>query len=204
MKPRAFKPFSMASLGLWAAVSLAVATALAGDDPSTPAADTPAASPTPKVKKHKGPKDTADPTLPPKVRKAKDIPFPIPQGKPAHDVTIPSYDLKGNVTSLIQALVMTPVDKEHVQMEQTKFKLNSPDGKDNYEIELPLSVLNLKTNVVSSDHPVVVRTKDFELTGEQMEFNTVERAGELRGHVHMRIHNLKQTIGPGGETPAFK
>ncbi len=80
--------------------------------------------------------------------------------------------------------------------------LNHPDGSEDFHVQLPDSIFNLKTNIITSDHPVTVRTADFELTGERMEFNTVDRTGELKGIVHMVIHNFKQVAGVVPTTPA--
>ncbi len=207
MKPRAFKPSFGVALGLWMAASLALGAVRAGDE-AVKAATSPSpsakAEATPKVKRPKQPRDTGDPSLPPKTRKAKSIDFPAPIGQPSHDVKIPSIDSLGKVLSVIEAATMTAIDKDHAQIEGGTFKLNGPDGNEDYRVEMPVSVINLQTDVITSDHPVTVRTKDFELTGEKMEFNTVDRTGELRGHVHMRIHNLKQTIAPGNNLPAPK
>ena len=43
---------------------------------------------------------------------------------------------------------------------------------------------------------MTISTKDFKLTGEKMEFNTLEREGRLIGSVRMVIHNLKELAGP--------
>ena len=47
-----------------------------------------------------------------------------------------------------------------------------------------------------------ISTQDFELTGEKMEFNTVERAGQLMGNVRMVVHNLKQLAGTSEPKPS--
>ena len=114
---------------------------------------------------------------------------------------VPSYDTVGRLLSMLASAKATRLDDEHVQMDGMVFTTNGADGQEEYRVEMPTSVFNLKTNVVASEHPVAIRTKDFELTGNGMEFDTVERTGELHGHVHMRIHNLKSVAVPGG-TPA--
>jgi lipopolysaccharide export system protein LptC len=67
---------------------------------------------------------------------------------------------------------------------------------------MPASVFNLKTHIITSEDPVVVRTQDFELTGEKMEFNTVDRTGRLLGKVRMVVHNLKQVTAQPEPSPA--
>ena len=97
---------------------------------------------------------------------------------------------------------ITRLDNERVEMHGTEIDMNHPDGKEDFHVELPDSIFNLKTNIITSDHAVTVRTADFELTGERMQFNTVDRTGELQGHVHMVIHNFKQVAGVIPSTPA--
>lgn len=194
MKPRLLKWF----VGVLTVASVAVSLAVSLSAQTAPDASPVAKAKDASGKKPKAPrKDTGDSSLPPKTRKAKEIPYPVPMGFPSHDIKIPSYDNLGKVLSTVAAAKATRIDNEHVQMEGMVFDLNQTGDKDSYHVEMPTCVLNLKTNVVTSEQPVVIRTKDFELTGEKVQFDTVERSGELRGRVHMRIFNLKQVATPG-------
>ena len=184
--------------GAWAQVNdtpppLGVAT------PSpTPEASTQKPTPAqrdPKGKTPKEPKAT-------RIRQPKEIPFPLPIGKFGHDVKIPQADITGQILQMLQSAKITRLDNERVEMHETNIDLFHPDGKEDFHVVLPDSILNLKTQIISSDHPVTVRTDDFELTGERMQFNTVDRTGELQGHVHMVIRNLKQVAGMTPTTPA--
>ena len=192
MKPRTFRSL-VGALVLVTAASLA----LAAEPTGSPVPDTSPTGEASKAKQGKGRKDTGDPTLPPKVRKAKEIPFPLPIGKDSHGMKVPSYDPVGKVLSVIQAATAHRIDNEHVQLDGMTFDLSGTDDKDAYKVVMPTSILNLKTNVLTGDHAVTIQTKQFELTGEKVLFNTVERTGELQGHVHMVIHNLKQVATPG-------
>ena len=99
------------------------------------------------------------------------------------------------------AMKVTRINNELVQMDESNLDFKQPDGKEDFHVELPKIVLNLKTHMINSDDPVTIRTQDFELTGEKMEFNTVDRTGKLIGKVHMVIHNLKQIAGPQQTPP---
>ena len=156
----------------------------------------------PKGRKGKGARNPNDSTSTPKKRTAKEIPFPVPIHRSAFKARIPSYDAMGKLLSVIDSAKMTHIDNEHVQMDGMKFVMNEANDKDDSHVEMPTCVLDLKTNIITSDHPVVIRTKDFELTGDRVQFNTVEQTGELQGHVHMLIHNLKQVATPGQPAPA--
>ncbi len=132
----------------------------------------------------------------PKVKKPKPIPFPLPVGDSGKVLTIPEYSGTAQLLSQIMAMKATRISNELVQMKEMKMDLYHPDGKEDFHIILPTSVFNLETHIITSEEPVTVQTQDFELTGEKMEFNTVDRTGRLLGNVHMVIHNLKQAVGP--------
>ncbi len=136
------------------------------------------------------------------MRKAKEFSFPLPIGETAHGFNLPQLGATGQLLSQLIAVKVTHLDNEHVEMHDALIHLNHPDGSEDFHVQLPDSIFNLKTNIITSDHPVTVRTADFELTGERMEFNTVDRTGELKGIVHMVIHNFKQVAGVVPTTPA--
>ena len=150
-------------------------------------------------KKKKG--ETASPSpSPAKGKGGGSIPLPLIPGKPAENIRIPDLDVTGKVLSLLMAAKATRLDDDHLKMEGMHMDFNKPDGKEDFHVDMPASVFNLKTHIISSDDPVTIKTQDFELTGEKMEFNTVEREGRLVGSVRMVIHNLKQLSGQQAPT----
>ena len=185
----AWRPL-LAGAALGALVSLSTLT-LAAEDTPAPA---PSASPEATVKPAKAGKGTPKPPKP-NAPVSKEIPIVLPIGEDAKVVKIPQIGAFGQVLSQLMAAKMTRIDADHLQMQGTTLDLNKADGKSDYPIEIPTSIFDTPTHIVSSDDPVVIRTEDFELTGERMKFNTVERSGELLGKVKMRIHNLKSTAG---------
>ena len=160
---------------------------------AVPPAEPPAPPKPPKPGKRAKPSATPKPP--------KEILFPLPNGEKANNVKIPEIGLLGQLLSQMDAAQMTRIDNEHVQMHQLKIDLYHPDGKEDFHITMPSSVFDLKTHIITSTEPVTVKTDDFELTGERMEFNTVDRTGKLLGHVSMHIHNLKQVAAPPDATP---
>ena len=168
----------------------------------TPAAVQPAESAKPAKPAKLGRK--AKPAGTPKVRQIKEIPFPLPIGDHASNAKIPELGLAGQILSQMNAAQMTRLDNQHVQMHELKIDLYHPDGKEDFHILLPTSVFDLQTHIITSNQPVTVVTQDFELKGERMEFNTVDRTGKLLGHVEMHIHNLKQVAAVPDATPAPK
>jgi hypothetical protein len=137
----------------------------------------------------------------PGVKKPRPLQFPLGVSDSAKKLKIPETDRAGALLSLLMAAKATRVDDEHVQMSEMNLDLYHPDGKEDFHIIMPTSIFNLKTRIISSDDPVTVRTQDFELTGEKMEFNTVERTGKLMGKVRMLVHNLKQVAGGSNSEP---
>ncbi len=123
------------------------------------------------------------------------IPLPIAPGKIANNLRLPDMDATGKLLSQLLSDKATRLDEDRVKLEGMRMDFNKPDGKQDFHVVMPASILNLKTHIITSDDPVTVRTQDFELTGEKMEFNTLEREGRLVGSVHMVIHNLKQVAG---------
>lgn len=184
MKPRA--PKLLTAICLCGALSLWPGVARAQD-----AKETPVAEASPSGRKAKKPRDPSEPARTPKPRKAKDIHFPVPKGEPATDIKVPEYSLEGQLLKQLMAAKATNIDDEHIQMEKMRIDLNKPDGSEDFHIEMPTSTLNLKTNVITTEQAVSIQTKDFDLYGEKMKFDTVERSGELVGRVHMVVRNAK-------------
>ena len=139
--------------------------------------------------------------LTPGGKKIKPITLPLIKDEPALGLRIPELSPAGQLLSQLMAAKATRIDDEHVQMQEMKIDLYHPDGKEDFHVTMPTSIFNLTTRIITSEDPVVVQTQDFELTGEKMEFNTVERTGKLIGKVRMIIHNLKQVAGGPDPTP---
>ena len=198
MKPRTPELLALLLTCLSTALWLPNTWAQVSDTPPPLGVATPTATPTATIAK---PSPTKAPKAG-KVRQPKEIPFPLPIGKFGHDIKIPQADITGQILQVLKSGKITRLDNERVEMHETNIDLFHPDGKEDFHVVLPDSILNLKTQIISSDHPVTVRTDDFELTGERMQFNTVDRTGELQGHVHMVIRNLKQVAGMTPATPA--
>ncbi len=176
MKPRTLRVLAGIVAGAWL---LASASAAPGDKKRKKGDN--AASPAPSASPGKG---------------EGTFQIPLPPGKPGLNVRVPDTDAAGKLLSLLMAQKATRLDDDRVKLEGTHFDFNQPDGKQDFHIVMPASILNLKTHMVTSDDPVEISTQEFALTGEKMEFNTLEREGRLIGSVRMVIHNLKQLAAP--------
>ena len=57
--------------------------------------------------------------------------------------------------------------------------------------------MNLDHNLLTSKEPIVVSRKDFELTGDGLQFNSKNRQGRVTGNVRMVIYNRAELDKPG-------
>lgn len=201
MKPRTRKILAATLACMWLLIPLTHVERASGAPATDSTTPTPSGRGEGKKKKNRD-GSTASPA-PAGNKGGGTIPLPLPIGKPGVNVKIPDMDTAGKLLSLLMAQKATRLDDDRVQMEEMHMDFNKPDGKQDFHIVMPTSILNLKTHIITSDNPVEIRTQDFELTGEKMEFNTVEREGKLVGSVRMVIHNLKQLTAPkdAGEKP---
>jgi len=125
---------------------------------------------------------------------------PIPVNHGAMGVKLPYFDDRGRLQMFFNIATAFRTDIGHLEMGnaymQTYDETQAPDAN----VFMTRSVLDLNTRIVTSDVPVVVRRRDFEITGQKMVFNTQTRVGRMTGHVRMVIYN-RQTAEPS-PTPA--
>jgi hypothetical protein len=62
-------------------------------------------------------------------------------------------------------------------------------------VDLPVSTLDVNTQVITSKTKTTITREDFKLTGDSVVFDTVKREGWLVGNVHMIIYKLDAEIG---------
>src|SRR5690606_6734551 len=82
------------------------------------------------------------------------------------------------------------IDDERVAMADMQLETYDDSGKPEMTIDLPASVLNVNTRIITTDSNVTIKRSDFEITGRSMEFNTETKRGRLAGDVRMLIYNL--------------
>ena len=114
---------------------------------------------------------------------------PIPIGHKAEGVVLPYFDERGKLQMNYKIEAATRSDNDHLQMTQVEVETFDEQGKTQMKIDMPSSVLDLKTRIVTSDTPVTIHRADFEVTGERMHFNTETRNGVMTGNVRMLIYN---------------
>ncbi len=144
-----------------------------------------------KEKKGKSPEDGSEP---------KSIQVPMPNGRDAKGLKIPYFDSEGKLQMRFDIGVAKRIDDDHVEMSKLQVETFDDAGEREMVMDLPTSVLNLTTSVITADHPVTIKRVDFEITGATMTFNTKTKQGGLGGRVRMLIYNLENETAPPPKT----
>jgi hypothetical protein len=121
------------------------------------------------------------------------ISVPIPPGHDARGLVIPYRDAEGKMQMRFTMEVGKRTDADHMDMTKLLIQTYDDEGKEEMKIDLPQSLLDLNTRVITTESGVVIKRSDFELTGDAMKFNTETKAGTIRGiakKVRMLIYNL--------------
>jgi hypothetical protein len=113
---------------------------------------------------------------------------PVPLGIPVKGIKIPHRNEAGKLVMTIEAEVATKLDDRHVDMQNMKIESFDEEGK-KINIELPHSVFDLETRMLTGDQHALIRREDFEITGDSVEFNTKTRYAVLRGKIRMVIQS---------------
>jgi hypothetical protein len=134
---------------------------------------------------------SADPKPAPDEKKQaadRDFDVPMPLNMPVKGIKIPHRNEEGKLIMTIEAEVATKLDEQHVEMENMKVESFDEDGK-KINIELPHSIFDLETRILTGDRHAYIHREDFEVTGDSVEFNTKTRHAVLRGKIRMVIQS---------------
>jgi hypothetical protein len=173
-------------------LSLALAVALSAGSlagqrtaPTPPAKETTA--PEKSQKKAKGePKPT---------NAGPDIDIPVPEGVPVKGIKVPSYSPEGKLLMMLDAEQARKLDADRIEFENLKIDAFTEDEKKIY-VELPRSIFNLTTRILTSESRVLIRREDFELVGDAGEFYTKNRFAKILGNVKMTIFSTENFDRP--------
>jgi len=125
---------------------------------------------------------------------------PIPVDHNAKGVDLPFFD-NGKLQMYFVIRRAYRLDTGHLDMFHAF--LQTYDDKETPDIAIYMNrcLLDLNTRIITSQVPVTVRRADFEITGQQMVFNTRTHVGRLTGHVRMIIYNLQSATGTATPSP---
>jgi hypothetical protein len=115
-----------------------------------------------------------------------EIDIPVPDGVPVKGIKVPSYSPEGKLLMMLDAEQARKLDAERIEFENLKIDAYSEDDKKIY-VELPRSIFNLTTRILTSESRVLIRREDFELVGDAGEFHTKNRFAKILGNVKMTI-----------------
>jgi hypothetical protein len=113
--------------------------------------------------------------------------IPLPIGHEAKGLVLPDFDSDGHLRGRFEAARARRLDEEHVGFESLKIITYTPENQVDLTIELPESVLDLKTRILSSNQRSTVTRADFNIVGDSVQFDTNSRTGKMIGNVKMVI-----------------
>jgi hypothetical protein len=127
------------------------------------------------------------------------ISVPVPPGHDAKGLVIPIRNAEGMIQMRFTMEIGARTDLKHMDMTTLLIETFDDEGKEEMSINLPRSVLDLETRIITTNAGVLIKRSDFEITGQNMEFNTETRAGHLEGNVRMLIYNLENETNANPE-----
>jgi hypothetical protein len=140
-------------------------------------------------KEAKAKPETAKPEKKPETAQddgGQEIDIPVPDGVPVKGIKVPSYSADGKLLMMLDAEQARKLDADRIEFENLKIDAYTEDDKKIY-VELPRSIFNLTTRILTSESRVLIRREDFELVGDAGEFYTKNRFAKILGNVKMTI-----------------
>lgn len=134
----------------------------------------------------------------------KRVDVPVIRDNPSKGLIIPYFSNDSKRLMNFRIGVATRLDDNHVEMKDLQIETFDESEKHEMDINVPTSILDTDTSVITSHYHVTIRRADFELTGECMIFNSVTKQGALGGFVHMLIYNLDDETGESSHSPQPK
>lgn len=121
--------------------------------------------------------------------------IPLTVGHEAKGLVLPNYDQRGHLLGRFEAATASRIDEQHVHFSGLKIVTYDEQQKPDFNINMTDAVLNLDTRVISSNQRTEIKRNDFEIAGDNMQFNTSTHQGTLVGNVHMTIFNQSHLTG---------
>ena len=125
--------------------------------------------------------------------------IPLPIGQEAKGLVLPDFDMDGRLRARFEAGTAKRLDSESVEFRALKMITFTAQSTPDLVVEMPLSTLNLDTQVIASRERTTVSGKDYTIAGDTMQFDTVARKGTLVGNVKMVITGQARAAGIPGQ-----
>jgi hypothetical protein len=124
--------------------------------------------------------------------------IPLPIGHEAKGLVLPDFDGDGRLRGKFEAGTAHRIDQEHVGFQHLKITTYTPQSQPDLQIDMPTSVLDLKTRILSSKERTTIQRSDFNIVGDSVQFDTNSKTGRLIGNVKMVISDKSHlTAKPG-------
>jgi len=119
--------------------------------------------------------------------------IPIPVGEPVSGIKIPQYDESGKLSMTLLAGKARKLDDKKVEFEKLKISFTDKEGKE-IIVEIPHALLDTETKKLTADSRTMISRDDFDIMGDQAEFDTVTRTGRFMGRVRASFLNNANPI----------
>src|SRR5918996_1419382 len=125
--------------------------------------------------------------------------IPLPIGHEAKGLVLPDFDGEGRLRGKFEAGTARRIDQQHIGFQDLKITTYTPESKPDLQIDMPTSVLDLKTRILSSQERTQIQRADFNIAGDSVQFDTNTKTGRLIGNVKMVITDRSHLEGKATE-----
>jgi len=121
------------------------------------------------------------------------IDLPVPIGHEVKGLRVPLRTSEGKMDLQFDMESATRLDDQNVEMHTASIQtFDQRSSKPDVKINLKKSVMNMETNVITSQDPILVTRSDFRLTADGMEFNSKTRQGKVYRNIRLLIYNRNE------------
>ena len=121
------------------------------------------------------------------------IDLPVPIGHEVKGLRVPLRTSEGKMDLQFDMESATRLDDQNVEMHTASIQtFDQRSSKPDVKINLKKSVMNMETNVITSQDPILVTRSDFQLTADGMEFNSKTRQGKVFRNIRLLIYDRNE------------
>jgi len=121
------------------------------------------------------------------------IDLPVPIGHEVKGLRVPLRTSEGKMDLQFDMESATRLDDQNVEMHTASIQtFDQQSSKPDVRINLKKSVMNMETNVITSQDPILVTRSDFQLTADGMEFNSKTHQGKVFRNIRLVIYDRNE------------
>ena len=121
------------------------------------------------------------------------IDLPVPIGHEVKGLRVPLRTSEGKMDLQFDMESATRLDDQNVEMHTASIQtFDQRSSKPDVKINLKKSVMNMETNVITSQDPILVTRSDFQLTADGMQFNSKTRQGKVFRNIRLLIYDRNE------------